>query len=233
MRGNDRPRLVRLTPTRIAELVDSFLGLHDKTNREVAKWAKRWGVLGLCGSGLPLCHAIRPSGLPGCKANGIAKRGYTLESCDRYRDYSAQLRAAMRIIECIQDGKPVDEKDHAVLAKEMCLARFSVGGDERFVVTRYLSFMLLQSGVWPELNWFDGKRPELTLWNRASVIGQLVGRITFRAAGIDSITLCDRCGKPIVFQQHRKGKKGLVCRQCGRREQWAESKRRRRAAERI
>lgn len=103
------------------EVLAGFLRLAEATDEEILEYASKWGVLGLCEHGLPMAHSLKPiqnhhiaeSEDFGCKRT--KKRGWFYEPLDKWRYYSRQVSAIVRLSVDLRKSTTTDEEYEALM----------------------------------------------------------------------------------------------------------------------
>lgn len=100
------------------EIFGGFLRLAEAQDEEILDYARRWGILGLCHHGLPVAHEMKPyswsASEKGC--NRRKRGGWFYEPLERWRYYSRQMSAAVRLAVDLRKDEITEEEQRLVLA---------------------------------------------------------------------------------------------------------------------
>lgn len=210
-------------------LMEDFVRLHESSPDQIVKYAKRWGVLGLCSHGLPTSHSY-PSYVFGYKgmthicrpAPSKSMRGYFEEPLEIWRDFSKNAFELLHIAAQLHKGKPVGSKDWEFAcsvfavssttdthAEKMKMQRYQVA----FVVERWLSL----GGVRPRFTW-EGLTPSFELGGPALIgtglFGALAVQLLLSISRIDGLEVCSGCTHPYLPSRRPQSGRRHYCPDC-------------------
>lgn len=235
-------------------MLDEFVLLTDADDRDILRFARRWGVLAICAQhGLPSSHLPRRyiEWLNGegalCRpAGGIASPFYEPLSAWRYYaavavsvlDISARLGAATprpgpeKLWEPLIDFLPGGIVPGVVggrLAVERA-RRLAPVNEQRSLLAEVVQRWLTLGDVQVQYAW-RGDRPHFDLGG-GNLFGALGTQLALAVARKDGLAICDECG--CFFVPKRAARPGAPrrCPNCRDRAAKRESARRRRARER-
>jgi hypothetical protein len=194
-------------------LLGEFMRLADADDREIIRFIRKHGSLGLCVHGFPSAH-------PECSLRNRAG-GDLRESLRAWHHYAARARALLDLATAVADGRDGDRKAWQVLG-----SRSMVGGKaaplpkpgDREYQKQYLAFeirtWLLQSSVVPAITW-EGKTPVLRL-RAVGLIGVIGIALMSAVLGSGSTAICSACGIPYSPKRKPSLGKNHYCQKCGR-----------------
>jgi hypothetical protein len=233
------------------DLLERFTRLADAPDQDIAAFASRFGVLGICEHGAPASHS------PGCRPLRCDREGggqdyYAWEPISAWRHYSGQTRAALNVAACLHDGKAGTAEDWQRIYARTTIAlagepvpwwprdrhdSFLLAG-ERFMLGQVLNELLHIAGVSPVVEWHRPK-PQIVL-SGGGLFGQVVVRLAMAVVRTSGLAICSGCGA--AYSPERRPAPGrrtycLTCRERGipqrdaqRAYRAGESKRRRKTA---
>ena len=210
------PRTVRSG----AGMLEAFALLSEAGDEAILKYARKWGVLGLCAQhGKPMSHV--PTRLwwkgeldehPVCKPAGPL-RGPSRESIQRWRAYAAQAQAALDIAaELSRPGRPrtVDggrweplEELYPPGVMKPILRASDVPSQRRLLAAAVQEWLELGDAQM-SFQW-TGDRPQYDL-GTGSLFGALALQLSLTVARLDALVICDACGRSYIpRRQNRPG----------------------------
>ena len=111
--GNDGGRVATASDAP-ADIVMKFVGLSDASDAKVLAYAKRHGVLGICGHGLPVTHITgvgtggwRPVHCTFRESVTVDGREWATEPIERWREYARLAGAILSAAAALHQGQPV------------------------------------------------------------------------------------------------------------------------------
>jgi predicted RNA-binding Zn-ribbon protein involved in translation (DUF1610 family) len=193
------------------KLLSGFLALSDVSDEAIERYARQWGVLGLCQHNRVFGHEHDPRlGSEPCRLQ------YE-ERLDFWRWYARLLR------QLLGEGASLRESG------KLRFRRKASARLERFVGQCY-GVVLHLSGLRPMLVVEDG-RFEIKLAGSCPETGlaaALATEFLFTVAGAAGIATCAACGKLFMPRRRPRAKEKSYCPECGIRAAWREAQRRRR-----
>ncbi len=194
------------------KLLTDFLTLADAAPETIARYAKRWGVLGLCEHGLIAGHDNHP------KLKNESCSLLDAERLDSWRWCANQFRDLLEKAVVLRergDLRPPSKRAH----------------DEVFEFLRNCDWIV---------RYFGGLRPVLVVENGrfdiklgnphmgAGLPAALATQLLFTIAGAVGITTCASCGRTFMPRRRPRAGENSYCENCGIRAAWREAQRRRR-----
>lgn len=196
-----------------AGMLDAFVRI--RTADGVLRFARRFGVLGLCEHHLPASPSPMPARFHGGTARGCTPRGWDERLCrEPIGDWLclvAQARAMLSIAAAIHCRETPSREDWAVLVNTGVLTPHA--GKDRALDRRYLAaavqWWLLTSrlGFWFE---WRGEDPEVGLF--ASTFDHLTAQLVNAISRSYSMAICDACGLPYRAQRQPRTDRRNYCR---------------------
>jgi hypothetical protein len=188
-------------------LLTGFLRLADASDGDVARYAQAHGVLRICRHGIPDSH----SAWDVAEAEGPRCRPRAWETTERWRHFSAQANAALRIASALPrepdrvGGRATLRRratfqthraDWGVLTPYVVVRMSSTGeATEAGTLALYLTRWLRLGGVEPALSWTAHPRVELFL---GSFFGALALQLVLAASGSKGLAFCTECVRPYI-----------------------------------
>jgi hypothetical protein len=193
-------------------LLGEFIRLADGDDREITRFARKYGALGLCAHGLP-------SGQPGCARKTQHGEGFR-ESLQSWRHYAARARALLNLAAAVSEGRVGDRTEWQVLGSRSMLGRKAAPlpkPEDREYQRQYVAFeirtWLLQSGAVPAITW-DGKTPVFRL-RAPDLIGVIGIALMSAVLRSGSTMICSACGLPYTPKRKPAVGKNHYCQKCG------------------
>jgi hypothetical protein len=192
----------------------------------IIEFAERWGVLGICGHGLPATHrpALNSPDGPTCspqpvRADRTRLIDWRQEPLTKWQEIGQRARALLTVAAAVHDEKPAPFDTWSDAA--WGLPTHS-GSERRFIpaadrqgladaVNRWLTI----SAVSVAFEWQDD-RSVLTLHPR-SLVGAVALQLAMSAARTDGLRLCSNCGRPYVPDRKPAANRRSYCKDCRRR----------------
>jgi hypothetical protein len=212
IRRHDDIRLIR--PNRIT--LDQFLVLADGDPEQICRFARKYGVLGICVHGKPSSHNLDCDLVPGLP--GLS--GWA-EPLDRWRHYARQFKAVLRIIgETNQDrlGRAedwalLDPQQDPTFSNPTQKTVFTAGvAGARKRICGIISDFVVLGAVMPEL-FADGPDWKVYYHSVGSnrLFGSLVIQLILAIAGVDGFATCSACGNPYLPERFPKTAQNNYC----------------------
>ena len=207
------------------ELIEDFIRLHDSPPDQIVKYAKRWGVLGLCSHGLPASHSFPSfvSKIEVCEPVP-AKRGsgYSEESLEKWRDFSKQADGLLNIAAQVHKGLRVRPEDWEVVfplfaTPSTTETHFEALQPERHRIAYVVQRWLALGAVRPRFTW-EGLTPTFELGGPtdkgAGLFGALAVQLLLIISCIDGLAHCSGCGKPYIPSKRPQADRRSYCPEC-------------------
>jgi hypothetical protein len=201
-------------------LLSAFVALANGSDRDVLRFAKRFGALDLCKHGLPLGHRAgdlivqaglrlrlrSPDKRRPVHPNAILKSRLNRPPCgerllkqpaELYRGYAAQMRAVLGLAAAVHRREAGRPEDWAILRPERDRATRPAVSIARDTVEQEVSRWLLWGRAQLQFRWLwpNDTRVELT---GAGLWGALARQLAFAVAKVDGFAVCAGCGSVFV-----------------------------------
>jgi len=195
-------------------MLDGFIKIRDGAG--VLRFARRYGVLGICEHGLPASH--NPPGQ--CYPLGWDGLG-ACEPVDRWLHFAGQARAMVAIAAHLRQDKPGTADDwRAVFAAypreqidALCERLAQLVDTGRFYLRHVLHEWLTWGDVRPTLHWpIDEEAPSLSF--TGGTFGLLGVQLLFAIAAAHQLAICSGCGTPYLRNKPRRKRRNF-CENCG------------------
>jgi len=244
-----------------AGLLTQFVQLADAPAEQIAQYARRWGMLGLCEHGVPAGHGRSADGRThfGCPLQGQAwvstDAGFELtawEPLELWRRYAREAAVLLSIAATLHRGEPAPVENWRALSS---LASHVDGwywavertGRSNFVRVQQgilqiqLNDWLALGGVRPYFDWgvAEGQpeQPPTVRIGAESLFGALALYLVAAVASADGFVMCAGCKRPYpsAKRQPSAGRRNFCpdCRQAGVPNRLAQRARRARLAARA
>jgi hypothetical protein len=190
-------------------MLESFIKLGEAPDRNIARFAKRWGVLGICAHGLPSTHNPNsPDFRPlGCRPLGW-ETGHCWEPFDIWRHFARQAFSLLRIANSVHQGRPANLADwKQVYARSRHgippqVKRPSVRFDKIILMLRLNEWLNL-GNVRPEIEWREREERPSVKFNTNGLFGALAVQLILSAAKVDGWAICTHCRKEYMPTKRR------------------------------
>jgi len=210
-------------------LLSGFLRLGDAEPSDVLKFARRWGVLDLCGHGLPQSHTHLAFNLLGADwapvcVTPTGDAGDRREDIEVWRQIASDARVILEQLAVALRRDPPRVVAPEVWRQLSWLPSVSVlevqamrGSDAEFqraALAALVSNWLSVADIRPRLRWSTGqKRPEATL-ARPALFSALTIQLWLAVCGQQLAYQCDGdCGGVLLDQPIRRGRRNY-CDEC-------------------
>lgn len=175
--------------------LDAFVAIEDSVG--VLRFAKRYGILGLCGHGLPATHHRGPGWCPPCGA-AITADGWNTsalwEPIERWLLYVRQMAAVVRLASALCLGELGTDTDWATVSEGRPTPRRDPR-ERRHVLAAVVNGLVHLAGVRPELEWGrESERASLRLIG-GGTFGALATQLMLAASQAHGIAVCSGCGR--------------------------------------
>lgn len=205
------------------QMIWQFIELAEAEPEAILKFARRWGVLGICPHLLPTSHNPPPLNAAGngpvtwCYPLGYFEGG-TWEPLAIWRTFAAQARAMILVSRQLHLGQPGTVEDWRVIyarsGREAPWWQRDVEAD-RAILARVLEEWLILGNVRLRVRW-DGKAP--TVGIGGGLFGALAAQLLGVVSGTTQFEICSACGK--TYKPERRPRAGRrycpECRAAGR-----------------
>ncbi len=197
-------------------LLGDFVDLADGDPRDITRFARKHGALGLCEHGLPFGHR---EGKGRCR--GQVKPGDDVrESLRAWRHYAARARAILNLAASVEAGRDGDPARWKVLGSRSMLGRRGAPipspGDREYQ-KQYLAHevrtWLNECGARPAITW-EESAPRFRL-SCASLIGVIGIALMSAILKSGSIVTCSACGLPYTPKRRPAARRNHYCGRCG------------------
>lgn len=201
-------------------MLEDFVRLHRKTNEEILKYARRWGVLGICAHGLPSSHD------PGCSAQPVSDNSpYRRERLALWRHLSKRAASLSFIVEALHESTHTGERlakrleNHwkAVWPKwlgddpKRMRWRRTVEGNWSHVAS-IVNTCLEMGNVRPIMHRSGPSKAGFTLRGNG-LFGALAVQMFF-TINRTGLALCTGCGSPFIPEKNPTEGRGRFCQRC-------------------
>lgn len=215
------------------ELLSRFTKLADAPPSRILKFARRWGVLGICKHLVPYTHN-RPPLFRGEKRFWCTptrnEDGKFWEPIDAWHAYSRQMQSMLRVAANLHQGRPGEVKDWNIIydlgptGDGDGLGRY-VNSDRHFF-TLIVNFWIKVGSVRPNFSW-SGDAAFVSF--DTHLFGALVGQLLTLVSRTKGLGFCSGCGDPFIPVRRRpKADQRNYCVTCGRKAAWRDAQRDRR-----
>lgn len=226
-----------LKPVEPFEVLQSFLDLEGAASDKIAKFARRWGVLGICRHGLPAIHNTGINTFGDSPAWKLIQRHEYRDSCfpaqwsenfwceplDEWRYWIQQAKVIVRLgveLHALRSGDP---KDWQTMGYEPKFYRGFIGGDKippmpppvtlgRILLAQYINDWLTITGVQPLFFWEQGKHAfYLGSWGIDRLLAALGVQILLLINRSSGYALCSNCGRPFLLRHNQSANRNVYC----------------------
>lgn len=217
-------------------MLQRFLDLHTADDADILKYARKWGVMGLCKHDLPASHMNVMFGIQyGTKPCEWMIRGHEsltfIESLNVWRMYSSAAAAIVDIAAHLNHGK----KPPADLFGRL-LFRASLGSsDPRREIELEMSGWLSVGQCGPSFYWQQNlSRWQISLGSNAlpNLFGSLALKLMLAVSNTEGMAFCSLCPRSYMVSKRPNPNRNNYCPACrNTSDMWAELKRRQRKRE--
>lgn len=206
-------------------MLDTFVRIQD--GPAVLRFARRYGVLGICEHGLPASHNPPPPSPAGSsRVWWCYPLGWSEDVCweplDRWYYFAGLARALVAIAANFRQNKPGSADDwRAVFAAHpreridaLCERLGQLVESGRFYLGNVLLEWLAWGNVRPALDWpVVNEAPSLSF--TGGTFGILGIQLLFAIAGAHSVAICSGCGVPYLRKYKPRPDRRNFCLKCG------------------
>lgn len=214
-------------------LLRTFLNLADATSEEIARFAARWGILGLCEPhGLPVTHP------PAFASAQLISRGFAIkwdsqpttvgadnctvsgdlggtESIESWRCLSAFVGALLRVAGSLHTGRFGDPGDWGVLVGDYWWDRETTPPHLlKHVLAQIIDALLQVAGVRVRFTWVVG--PPEVVFTTHSLMAALAVQVSLAATQRDGFAICSGCQRFYIPSRRPSSGRRNYCQECGR-----------------
>lgn len=213
-----RPRRRRAGP----RMLEDFLGLAHMPAEAVVRYARQWGVLGLCRHGMPACHNHEGKVEDWCSPVGWefgkTRAEQAREPLSYWTFYADKFRTLLKVTANARAGTDVgDTADWIVLHSPEpswslppeAVTVPTLDGAPLFLGSEFHFYASL-GDCRPVLTWHAGAEPRVELGG-FGLFGALAWQILLAATGSPGLAFCEECRAPFRRDGRRK-----YCEDCGR-----------------
>jgi hypothetical protein len=213
-------------------ILERFVTLADASDKDVLRYARRWGMLLLCKHNLPSSHN-QPKCLPIGSNDFAKKKGgawyWGREPVAVWRQFSRKARAILNVAANLDKGRGGAVEDWRAIYDERSdrVARRWKPGDDtqahRLMLARALNEWLTIANVRPALEWGRAaqRRPRICLaeanpaWTSGiGLFGAIATQLVFAIARSDGLEMCSGCGEPFIPNRRPREGQRRYCRSC-------------------
>lgn len=222
-------------------LLSEFIELGNAAPSQIARFARKWGLLGLCKAHeLPADHVINWDRYGvlriGCRRHTRVREDtvVTIESLDAWRRFSSEAKALLDIGVALRHNDETTKADWEIaltsserwkrlrpLLKSPAETEYEAS-DLRQILARHVEVWVRLGGVRPVLSWGEltirtppAKReppPYPTiLYNYSGLFGALAVRLMLAIAQGKGITICSICGEGFTPARRPRSDRRVVC----------------------
>jgi hypothetical protein len=194
-----------------SKLLSAFVALADAPTKEIERYAKQCGVLGLCKHGLVWGH----NGMPGQNGNCLPSGA---DAVERWRYFAGGFRFLLNEATRLHKARMLRSRSPKA-AKEI----------DRFLKQVYAAVRIF--GCLRPILVVENGRFDVKLGGEGYATGlpaALTSQLLFTLAGASGLATCADCGR--LFAPRRRPRKGQnsYCQNCGIRAAWRAAQRKRR-----
>lgn len=217
-------------------LLHQFVRFCEKNTpvEEILKFARKWGVLGLCQHLLPMPHHrldLHFRNQPPCQPFQLPT-GEFFEALEFWRNYSRRARATLRIASRLNQNMLGDFEDWRVL--DPSHKPLGAGSIERLLLEKSLISNEIQWWLWVGkvafLPDWSGKRLSVNV--SCNLVGLIGCHMMFAVSRSQGIAICTSCGFPYAPKRRPAPNKSNYCPPCRETSPSRESKARARSKRR-
>jgi len=187
------------------EPLRNFIALAEAEEKAILRYAREWGVLGLCEHLVPSAHSreCRPIGWPDCCTEPITA----------WRRYAKEASILIKLSLDLARGTPPKKQDWAALPLRRSPRSVEAG---RLLVAERVNQWLAWGGVRPTLTWRKDA-PEMSLGG-TNLFGVLAIQLMCAVSRTDGVAICCGCGAGYLppYRKPRDGERHY-CEECRRR----------------
>jgi hypothetical protein len=204
-------------------LLEDFVELWDAPDAAILRYARRWGVLGICKHGVPASHNDYPfgvqHGVEGCFPLP-AKRGefWHTDPLDRWRYFSRIFRAIRDVGAQVNQSKVGDRSDWAwVQTINRNDPPWKSVREARMVLSWKLQDLLDLGQVRPDLKW-DNRKQQWQIEMGAHSVPNLFGLVSLSlvlSICRRELVICSSCQKPYIPPRRPNPWRRNYCQKCG------------------
>ena len=193
-------------------LLEEFVRLGDEPAENIARYARRWGVLKICACHLPYTHnPVRPWNRMGpmvtwCNPLGFHEGrrsdGQWWEPIDAWRRWSRQARSILKIIGTLRDGCLPDKDDWQVVYSHSGAPRQAPWWKrrdgvefERQKIAEIVNEWLILGDVRPVLHWETWQsKPAVVKMNQPGLFPAIAYQLALALSTRRAVSICSGCG---------------------------------------
>jgi hypothetical protein len=184
------------------EILWKFIRLHDAPSDEILRFARKWGVLGICEHSFPATHnpprMAKSKSHPACTPLRLNADNYW-EPLQSWRDYSRQARGILRIAARLhQDKLGLKEDWEAVYGEDYTVSGMAPEAEliwQRLRLSFLVNDWLELGDVRPKFMWAGGG---IGVSYYLTLFGVLASQLAFVISRDKGVGLCASCGEPYI-----------------------------------
>jgi len=207
-------------------LLEAFVRLADEEPEGFLDFARRYGLLNLCGHDLPACHYPIPyTSLAFARRYSfpcfpVVLEPGGMERLDTWRRFSRVADALLSIAAKLRDGKKGARADWRTVVGASDVERKvrsvtrqkSIEEDDWVLLAHELQRWLQLGNVRPVLRGFD-QRLDMDL-SSEGLFPNIAKQLVFTVAGFERISFCDGCGRVYVPTRKPRPDRRKFCKHC-------------------
>jgi hypothetical protein len=219
------------------EILQGFLDLEGATSDKIARFARRWGVLGICEHKLPAIHNTGIHTFVDSLGWKLIQRYEYRDPCfptqwseelcceplDEWRFWIQQASIIVRLGAQLHALRPGDPKDWQFMGYEPSLFQGFIGGNKippmpppiplgRILLAQYINDWLAVTGVQPLFFWEQGKHAfYLSSWGIDRLLAILGVQILLLINRSSGYALCSNCGRPFLLRYRQSTARNVYC----------------------
>jgi hypothetical protein len=208
-------------------LLEDFVQLYRSSDEEILKYARRWGVLGICEHGLPSSHNSE-TGPAGCFPNELDKGWlWFTEPVERWRYFSRKFSAIQYVGAYLNQDKLGDEVDWELIERPRVYLnqnfeprqrpRFPADlAEGRLLLARELNKLIRIGQVRPGVAWDEKKAHWQITLEADSLLNLfgLVGLSLVQSICRQDLVICSACGNSYKPKRRPNPERRNYCLDC-------------------
>ena len=205
--------------------LDAFLSLHKQPDPAILRFAKKWGLLGVCDHDLPCSHnwppnnyPERPTCMPRCEKRDLIT--WYWEPLSVWRGISKHMSTLLTITAQARQGKKGQREDWLILTsgtwRDPPPWEQTPAWALNYIQDK-VNHWLMMGQVNPSIHFDEARKASLRLDSKGwpGLFGELSIRLMLAVTGVDGLPLCYECGRAFLPRKKPNPQRRMFCPQCG------------------